>query len=178
MAEVKEKEKARKQIVENTETGREMSVKPTPPRSMAPMQEMEQLMEQIMDNMMPRNWLRPFRWERPSLAEVDVRLPKVDVLDRDSEIVVKAEIPGVNKKDLEVSVSESSVTIKGHSQKETHEEEGDYFRSEISRGSFVRTVGLPCDVDADGAKAAYRDGLLELTLPKQKKARRHVIDIQ
>jgi HSP20 family protein len=86
-------------------------------------------------------------------------------------------VPGVEKKDLDISVGEDSVTIKGSTSKEEKEEKGDYYRREISRGSFIRTVALPATVDGTKAKASFKDGMLELTLPKTEKAKRHSVKL-
>ena len=105
------------------------------------------------------------------------KMPRVDVIDREDEIFVKAEVPGVNKDDLEVSVTESAVSIKGSTRHEEKEEKGDYHRSEITSGSFSRVVPLPAAVDAEKASTAFKDGILELTLPKVKKAKRHTVKV-
>ena len=104
-------------------------------------------------------------------------MPRVDVLDREDEIIVKAEVPGVDKKDLDVSVTENSVSIKGSTSHEEKEEKDDYYRCEISSGSFSRTVRLPADVDAAKARSKFKDGILELALPKVKKAKRHTVKV-
>jgi len=101
----------------------------------------------------------------------------VDVIDRDDEVVVRAEVPGVEKDDLDVSVSDNAVTIKGETKREEKEEKGDYYRCEISRGTFARTVVLPDYVDSDSVKAKFEDGVLELTLPKVEKVKRRSIKI-
>lgn len=137
--------------------------------------------EQFFDQMLHRNWLRPWRSPWPSFPELsfpELKAPKVDVIDRDGEVVVKAEIPGVDRKDLDISVGDDSVTIKGETRTEQKEEKGDYYRCEISRGSFSRSVALPAAVDGARASATFRDGILELTLPKQKATQRHKIPIE
>ena len=91
-------------------------------------------------------------------------VPKLDIIERDDEVVVRAEVAGVDKKDLEVSVTDNSVTIRGSTKEEHKEEKGDYFRSEITRGEFSRTAALPCDVDGDKARANFTDGILELVI--------------
>ena len=108
------------------------------------------------------------------------KLPRVDVIDRDEEVLVRAEVPGVNKKDLEISVSENTVTINGKTSHEEKEEKDNYYRCEVSRGAFTRTVVLPADVDADKAKTktTFTDGILELTLPKVTKSKRHTIKLE
>ena len=68
------------------------------------------------------------------------KTPSVDVIERDNEIMVKAELPGVDKKDLDISVTSNTVTIKGSTSHEEKEEKGDYYRCEISRGSYSRTL--------------------------------------
>jgi len=132
-----------------------------------------------MENFFREGWMRPWRTDWPAWGELPFggRMPKVDVIDRDSEVLIRAEVPGVNKEDLEVSATDSSVTIKGKTQHEEKEEKGDYFRSEISSGSFLRTVALPAFVDADKVKTKFSDGVLELTLPKVEKTRRRTIKV-
>ena len=138
-------------------------------------------LDHFFDQFLRRNWLRPWRLDWGSLPELalpELKAPKVDVIDRDGEVLVKAEIPGVDKKDLDISVGDDSVTIKGETRKEEKEEKGDYYRSEISRGSFSRTVTLPAAVDGAKATATFQNGILELTLPKGKAVQRHKITIE
>ena len=147
-------------------------------RAPSPFEEMDRLFEA----MMPRGWLRPMRWEWPSMSGMaqpfEGRMPKVDVIDRDSEVLVKAELPGVKKDDIDITVSDNSVTIRGCTSHESKEEKGDYYRMEMSRGEFSRTVTLPAEIDSDKAKAGFSDGVLELTLPKVTKAKRRAIKVE
>jgi HSP20 family protein len=151
--------------------------KATPMRVSSPFEEMDRLFE----GFFPRGWLRPFHLERPLwdelAAPLEVKAPRVDVVDRDEDILVRAELPGVEKKDLELSVTDNTVTVSGKTRHEEKEEKGNYYRCEISRGAFSRTVALPSDVDPDKAKAAFKDGLLELTIPKVAKAKRRSIKL-
>ena len=148
-----------------------------PARALTPFEEMDR----FFDNIFTRGWMRPFSLERPRWGEMmsafEERMPKVDVIDREEEVVVRAEVPGVNKDDLDVSVSDNTVTIRGETRHEEKEEKGDYYRSEMSRGSFARTVLLPSNVNADEAKAKFSDGVLELTLPKVEKAKKRTVKI-
>ena len=152
--------------------------KAEPKRALSPFEEMDRMFEDYFS----RGWMRPFRWEWPSLGEMakpfEGKMPKVDVIERDDEVVIKAELPGVDKKDLDVSVTENSVTIKGTTSHEEKEEKGDYYRCEISRGAYARTVALPSYVDADKAKASFKDGVLELKLPKVEKSKRRTVEVQ
>lgn len=145
-----------------------------PARMPSPFEEMDRMFESFF----PRRWMQPFRWEMPHFPELaEFKMPKVDIIDRDKEIVVKAELPGVAKEDIDLSITDNSVTIKASTSHEEKEEKGNYFRSEISRGSFSRTVALPGDVDADKARATFNDGILEITLPKMEKSHRRSISV-
>jgi len=132
-------------------------------------------LERMFEDFFGRRWMRPAGWER-AFAELPT-LPHVDVIDRDNELVVRAEVPGYKKDDLEISVADGLLTIKGETRAEEKEEKGDYYRCEISRGAFSRSIGLPAAVDDTKAKASVKDGMLELTLPKLEKSKRHTIAI-
>jgi HSP20 family protein len=152
------------------------SAEKMPARVLSPFDEFERFFDQLA----PRGWLSPLRWERslmPDLSALEARLPKLDVIDRDDEVIVKAEIPGVKKEDLHVSLTGNMMTIKGETKTEEKEEKGDYYRCEISRGSFARSVMLPAEVDDSKAKAEMKDGMLEITLPKLEQAKKRDIKI-
>ncbi len=138
-------------------------------------------MEQMLDKYFSQGWMRPFRMDWPEFAHLkppfEGKTPSVDIIERDDEIVVKAELPGVDKDDIDISVTERSVSIKGSTSHEEKEEKGDYYRSEISRGSFARSLPLPAEVEESKAKASFKDGILELTLPKKTRSRRQKIKI-
>ena len=121
-------------------------------------------------------WMRPFAWERP-FADFSDTGPSVDVIDRDDEVVVRAEVPGFRKEDIEVSVSGDMLTLSGKADHEDKEEKGNYYRAEIARSAFSRTIMLPAEVDDSKAKASMRDGVLELTLPKVERSKRRTITI-
>ena len=151
--------------------------KAVPRRMVSPFEEMDRLFERIV----PRGWLRPFGWESPLLSEfaepLAMRLPRVDVFDGEENVVIRAEIPAVAKKDLDISVNDTSVTIKGKVVREERREKGEYCRCEIGVGEFSRTLALPCAVDGSRAIAHLEDGMLELTLPKVEKSKRHTVKI-
>jgi HSP20 family protein len=140
--------------------------------------DIEREVEELFDNFMSRNWIRPFRWDLPTLRSAEVRLPKIDVIERDGEILVRAELPGVEKKDLDVSLTDRTVTIKASTRTESKEEKGDYFRQEISTGQVSRTVTLPAEVNGQKATAEFKDGLLEITIPKTPVANRIRVDVK
>lgn len=163
----KEEKKESKQEVQKVE----------PAQVMSPFEEMERMF----DDYFSRGWMRPFRMDWPSFPKMKAfegKIPSVDVIDRDNEVIIKAELPGVDKKDIDISVTANTVTIKGSTSHEEKEEKGDYYRCEISRGSYSRTLSLPADVDEEKTKAKFKDGILELTLPKLKKSKRHTIKVE
>ncbi len=161
---------------QETTKGQEVQKAP-PARALSPFEEMDRMF----DSFFRRGWMRPWRFELPSFPEMTLpamKMPKVDVIDRDNEVLVRAEVPGVDKKNIDISVSDNAVTIKGETRHEEKEEKGDYYRCEITHGAFSRTVTLPADVDGARAKASFNDGMLELTLPKMEKAKRHSIRVE
>jgi len=137
--------------------------------------------DRLFNEFLSRNWLTPFRfeWPRESLihSTAGMKVPNVDVVDRDSEIMIQAEIPGVDKSDLDVSMTDNTVTIKGSSRSEKKEEKGNFYRQEISQGSFSRTLSLPCEVNAEKVKSSFENGVLELVVPKVKTVKRHKIKL-
>lgn len=154
--------------------------KVVPAHSVTPLEEFDRMMERMFEGWLPRGWLRPLHFERHLLPELGHEgwLPKVDVIERDDEVVVRAEVPGVEKKDLDISVTENSVTIQGQTRREQKEEKGNYYRCEISRGMFARTVTLPSEVETEKVKAEFKDGVLELTMPKVEKSKRRTIKLE
>lgn len=106
------------------------------------------------------------------------RLPNIDVVDRDNEILVRAELPGVEKKDLSISLTDNLLTIKGEIKTEKKEEKGDYHRREISSSAFARTFTLPGSVDSNKAAASLKDGVLEISLPKAESSKKRNIEVK
>lgn len=137
-------------------------------------------MDRWFDEMFPRNWMQPFfRRGWPDFeSPFGGKPPKVDVIDRDTEVVVRAELPGVHKEDLEVSLSDNMLTIRAHSRRETTDEKGHYHRREIATGELERSLRLPANVEGDKTKATFKDGVLELVAPKVAGAARQNIKIE
>jgi len=105
-------------------------------------------------------------------------VPSVDVVDRKTEIVVKAELPGVDKDKIDLKITENNLTIRGETRKEEEIKEEDYYSREISCGSFTRTIVLPAEVDSQKAKASFKDGILEIVLPKKEEAKPKEIKVE
>ena len=106
-----------------------------------------------------------------------LRRPRVDVAERDDDLIVTAEVPGLKSEDLDISVTNDVLTLRAQQSAENETTEGEYHRREIVQGSFVRHIRLPCAVDADSAQASYRDGVLRLVLPKTARERTRKISI-
>lgn len=104
--------------------------------------------------------------------------PPLDMVDRKDEVLVRADLPGLEQKDLDVSVEDGTLTIRGERKGEEEVTESDYYCCERWSGSFVRTVSLPPNVDAGKIRATFRNGILEVHLPKSKEAMGRKIDIQ
>lgn len=138
-------------------------------------------MDRAFDSLFHRGWMRPFRETWPDLARFEevfgLGTPRVDVLDREEEILVRAEVPGVEKKDLQVELSGQLLTIHGERRREEKEEKGEYFRSEMAHGVFSRTIRLPEEVALDKAAAEFKDGILEVHLPKTHRTERRRIEV-
>jgi HSP20 family protein len=143
-----------------------------------PFQEMDRLFEDFF----PRGWFRSIREEWPKFAELGhgafERVPKADLVDRDEEVVIRVEMPGVEKKDLEVTMTETSVTVKGMTRREQKAEDGEIRRCEIHCGTFSRTVPLPAYVDSDKVQASFKDGILQIRMSKREKAERRSIPVE
>lgn len=138
-------------------------------------------MERWLSGPLAAGWPRSFAgrwpaWPEPRLPWAD-RSPRVDVADGDKEVVVKAELPGVDRNDIELTLTESSLRINAKLCSEQEIKEDDYVRREISRGEFTRTVPLPATVQAEKAQASFKDGMLTIRLQKAETSRRRTIKI-
>jgi len=105
--------------------------------------------------------------------------PSFEVSESDEEFCVKAELPGMDEKDIEVSMEGRELTIRGEKKREHEDKHRDYYVSEVSYGEFCRSIQLPEGIDRDKVKAQFKKGVLTLTLPKteQGKAQRKRIDV-
>jgi len=103
--------------------------------------------------------------------------PDIDISETDNDIIVKAEIPGVNPKDIDISIMDNKLTIKGEKREEKEDKGKSFYRVERSYGSFTRTIDLPSHVITDKVKAKGHQGILEITLPKTEKTRTKKIPV-
>jgi len=91
--------------------------------------------------------------------------PAVDIYEQENNIVIKAELPGVDPKDVDIRLDNNILTIKGERKARQEHQQGDYFQQEVCSGAFARTITLPEGVNADEVKARYHDGVLEISMP-------------
>ena len=103
--------------------------------------------------------------------------PPVDIYENENDIVLKAELPGVDPKDVEVKVEDNTLYLKGERKFEKEVKNENYHRVERSYGSFARSFSLPNSINSEKVKAEYKDGLLTLTLPKREEAKPKTIRI-
>lgn len=149
------------------------------PPVFAQLEEVERLFERLM----PSTWMRPMAWNWPLWAGLDegfehIRVPQLDVVDRDKEILIRAELPGVDKKDIQVSLNETTLNITGCINRESKEQRKDYVRCEIAHGNFSRSMPIPDGVDTSKISASLRDGILEIILPKEAGAQRRSVEVK
>ncbi len=95
--------------------------------------------------------------------------PRIDVMETDKEIKISAELPGMDEKDIDVSMSKDALTIRGEKKEEKEDKGKDYYRMERSYGSFTRTIPLPREIDSDKIDATFKKGVLMIVLPKTEK---------
>jgi len=163
--------------IEATPSKREISPATTSLRAYDPFAEIDRLFEDFA----PWGRARPSRlglWNWPTSSALEARVPRVDVIERENDLLVRAELPGVEKDKLDISLTDDSVTIKATTAHEEKEEKGDYYRCEITRGAFARTLPLPAAVNTEKAKATFKDGILELTLPRREQAKRRAVKVE
>lgn len=138
-------------------------------------------MDRLFESFLSRGWLRPFREMWPDWARfeegLELRTPRVDVINRDEEVLVKAELPGVKREDLTVELIGDLLAIRGEQHHEERKEEGDLVRAEITRGAFSRTMTMPAGLDGEHVKAELKEGVLEVHLPKLEKTERRRIEV-
>ena len=111
--------------------------------------------------------------------EIDKRwVPAINLEETEDEYIVSAELPGMNKDDIKVKVTEDGITISGERKMEKEEKGKTYHRIEMTYGSFKRTISFPDEVVPDKAKATYKDGILRVTVPKSQKSKPKEVEIK
>lgn len=141
----------------------------------SPFREMDRYFDEIFHQPFP--FFKYRGWPRSKFPDADVALPTVDIFEEGDEVVIKAEIPGIKKSDLNVDISDNSMTISGEKKREKKVDKKKYHRVECSYGSFSRSFQLPDNVLSDKAKASFKDGVLEVRMPRSGKVKKKKISI-
>ena len=144
-------------------------VKVEPAKSLSPFEEMERRFEEFFKR--PFSSVGPTWLPRLRMPELEELAPSVDILEEGGDVVIKAELPGIKKEDIDVKLTDNTITISGEKKKEEKVEKKDYYRMERSYGSFTRSFGLPSEVQTDKVKAQFKDGILEIRVPKTEEAK-------
>jgi HSP20 family protein len=137
-------------------------------------------MERWMDEMMRRplaTWRRPLTWWRVPTEAVGW-VPAVEMYEKADKFIVRAELPGMKREEIDVSVVGDILTITGERKAEAEIKDEDYYRCELCYGKFSRSVGLPAAVDPAKVDASYENGILEITLPKVEAAKPKKITVK
>ncbi len=146
-------------------------------RKLTPFDEFDHFFNQLSK----RDWMHAFHWPDAIQSHIPMfsegKLPNVDIIDSDKNLLIRAELPGVEKKDLDISMTDNTITLKAKTSYEEKEEKSNYFRSEIAQGEYIRTITLPADVDIEQAKSSFKNGVLELTVPKLERSQRRTIKV-
>ena len=127
-------------------------------------QENNQLIKDI-DRLFDRLW---DDFGMPLSTRVEREMPSIDLSETEETLIIKAEVPGINPEDLEITITENVLTIKGEMKQGNNEERGDYHRMERRYGFFSRSLHLPCKIVADDGHATYKKGVLSIVMPKCK----------
>lgn len=128
-------------------------------------------MDEFLWNDFPRRWMEGFfdpltRTSWPEVSESFAVWPTVDIIDRNDALIVRAEMPGVEKDDLDITIAGDRLTFEAKREQKEEEKKEDFFRTEIAYGRMYRVVQLPVAVDGDQARAEMKDGIVEVWLPK------------
>lgn len=125
-----------------------------------------------------RLFQEPFSFLAPSTSFFEGWTPAVDVYEDQDKYTVKAELPGMKKEDIGVSLDGDTLTISGERKQEEEKKEGGGYRSERFFGRFQRSITLPAKVQANKIEAAYKDGVLTVTVPKAEEAKPKQIQVK
>ncbi len=113
----------------------------------------------------------------PFTRTSDRWLPAVDILEKDGNLIMRAEVPGLSEKDIDLKLEGNTLTLRGEKKLENKEDRNNYHRMESFYGSFTRSFTLPDTVDRDRIKADYKDGILTITIPQKPEVRPREIPV-
>ena len=143
--------------------------------ALSPLGEIDRYFDEIFHH--PFSLLGHPLWPQAQFTGKEVISPTVDIFEEGKEVVVKAEIPGMKKSDISVHIGAHNITISGEKKQEKKIDKKDYHRVECSYGSFCRSFRLPETVNSEKAKASFKNGVLEIRIPKSGKTKKKKIAI-
>jgi HSP20 family protein len=149
----------------------------TPWRPRRELERMEHRMRDLFDRFRDEGFFGAWDWDR-SFRKMEGWEPAIESHVENGNLVVKADLPGIDPKEISISVTGNQLTIEGERKEEEKKEEKDYVYRELSYGKFSRTMELPAGVDADKVKAEYKDGVLKVTMPAPKESAAKKIQIE
>jgi HSP20 family protein len=144
---------------------------------MRELERMERRMEDLFDRFFGERFPSLWEGERPFWRREEW-LPAVESHVENGEVIVKADLPGIDPKEVSISVTGNQLTIAGERKREEKKEEKDYFYRELAYGKFSRTMTLPSGIDAEKIKATYKDGVLNIRMPAPKELTAKRIQIE
>ena len=141
-------------------------------------------MEDVFEHRFPRRWMEGFfepeSWKWPFMGDVEQAFevfPKVDILDKADALVVRAEMPGIKKEDLEITIAGDRLTFEARREFKEEEKKDEFYRHEMAYGRLFRTVHLPVEIRVDEVKAELENGILEVYLPKVEELTPHKVEV-
>ena len=120
------------------------------------------------------NFFRGFPMSKQATSFV----PSLDIYQDKNNVIVEAPLSGIKPEDVKISIENDVLTLEGKTGKQSEVDEKNYYRKEVSHGSFHRSVALPTVVNGSKAKAEYEDGILKITIPKEEKAKSKIVNIE
>ncbi|HVO66426.1 MAG TPA: Hsp20/alpha crystallin family protein [Syntrophales bacterium] len=140
-----------------------------------PFYSLQREMNSLFDDFFKGFDLVPFGRERERFGSFS---PSIDIKENDKDVSIKAELPGIDERDIDVSLTDDALTIKGEKREEKEDKGKNYYRMERSYGSFSRTIPLPTGIDSQRADAVFKKGVLTITVPKTEEAKAKVTKIE
>jgi HSP20 family protein len=135
----------------------------TPSKEVSPLHTLQHEMNRLFEE-----FKSGLGWSHPVVEQLGAFHAKIDMKDNDKEVLIHADLPGVELKDIQISVEGNSLVLQGEKKVEKESKEKGYYRMERSYGSFYRSIPLPCAIEQENIDAVYKDGVLNITLPKSK----------
>ena len=132
---------------------------------------------EILRHQMDKMFDEMIGFDNSSNASQDAWKPAIELIDSENNLTLRAEVPGIEAKNLDVNASREAVTIRGENRYKKEAQDKGYFRSGFRYGKFERTIKLPVPIDNNNIDASFKDGILTLTLPKAEEARNRVVKV-